>query len=54
MARLNLQFHEAIAKAGRIEFLVDLMAMVHDRVRRFRGTTFADPAARTRPSSSTS
>jgi DNA-binding GntR family transcriptional regulator len=43
MATLNLQFHEAIAKAGRNEFLVDLMAMVHDRVRRFGGTTFAHP-----------
>ena len=42
MAVLNLQFHEAIAKAGRNAFLADLMDMVHDRVRRFRGTTFSE------------
>ena len=43
MASINLQFHEAVCKAGRNSFLLDLMTTVHDRVRRFRGTTFSHP-----------
>lgn len=41
MAAINLQFHEAICKSGRNSFLLDLMITVHDRVRRFPGTTFS-------------
>lgn len=43
MASINLQFHEAICKAARNTFLLDLMMTVHDRARRFPGTTFSDP-----------
>lgn len=43
MATVNLQFHEAVCKAGRNSFLLELMQMVHDRARRFPGTTFSQP-----------
>jgi DNA-binding GntR family transcriptional regulator len=39
----NLQFHEAIAEAGRNHVLLMLMRQIHDRVRRFQGTTFTEP-----------
>lgn len=41
MARLNLEFHEAVCRAGHNSVLLELMRMIHDRVRRFPGTTFA-------------
>jgi DNA-binding GntR family transcriptional regulator len=42
MATINLQFHEEVCKSGRNTFLLDLMITVHDRARRFPGTTFSD------------
>jgi DNA-binding GntR family transcriptional regulator len=44
LSAINHEFHEAIAKAGRNAFLLEVMTSVHDRIRRFRGTTLADPA----------
>jgi DNA-binding GntR family transcriptional regulator len=44
MAAINLELHEAICEAGRNAFLLELMRFVHDRVRRFPGTTFSQPA----------
>lgn len=41
MAALNLQFHEELAKASGNGFLLRQLVAVHDRVRRFPGTTFA-------------
>lgn len=41
MARLNLDFHEAICRLGQNSVLIELMTMMHDRVRRFPGTTFS-------------
>ena len=41
MASINLQLHEAVCEAGRNAFLLELMRFVHDRVRRFPGTTFS-------------
>jgi DNA-binding GntR family transcriptional regulator len=41
MSALNLDWHEAVCAAGRNSFLLELMEMVHDRVRRFPGTTFS-------------
>jgi DNA-binding FadR family transcriptional regulator len=40
MARLNLEFHETICRAGRSPLLLFFMHQVHDRVRRFADTTF--------------
>lgn len=41
MARLNLEFHEQLATASGNAFLLQMLVAVHDRVRRFPGTTFA-------------
>jgi DNA-binding GntR family transcriptional regulator len=41
MVVINLQFHEAVCQAGRNDFLLSLMVTVHDRARRFPGTTFS-------------
>jgi DNA-binding GntR family transcriptional regulator len=41
MAQLNLEFHSELAQAGRNSVLIDLVQTVHDRVRRFPGTTFS-------------
>ena len=41
MARLNLEFHEQLATASGNAFLLQMLIAVHDRVRRFPGTTFA-------------
>lgn len=41
MSALNLDWHEAVCAAGRNAFLLELMEMVHDRVRRFPGSTFS-------------
>jgi len=43
MAKRNLEFHEAIGKAGHNGFLLGLLSTVHDRVRRFPGTTLSRP-----------
>jgi DNA-binding GntR family transcriptional regulator len=43
LAAIDLQLHEAVCEAGRNTFLLELMSIVHDRLRRFRGTTFIDP-----------
>lgn len=43
MARLNLEYHEALAEASGNGLLVYLMTQVHSRVRRFPSTTFAHP-----------
>lgn len=48
MAAVNLEVHEAIARAGRNAFLSELLDTVHDRVRRFPGTTFSDAARASR------
>jgi len=42
MARVNLRFHETVAQAGGNTVLLELMKAIHDRVRRFPGTTFSD------------
>jgi DNA-binding GntR family transcriptional regulator len=44
MASVNLRLHEAIARAGGNGVLIEIMSSIHDRVRRFPGTTFSDPA----------
>lgn len=41
MAGLNLEFHEQLAKASGNTFLLQMLVAVHDRVRRFPGTTFS-------------
>jgi DNA-binding GntR family transcriptional regulator len=43
MADLNLQLHEAIAKAARNSLLSSIVQQVHHIVRRFRSTTFTVP-----------
>lgn len=40
MARLNLEFHTAIAAAARNSLLVQFLEHIHHLVRRFPGTTF--------------
>lgn len=44
MARLNLEFHDLMARASRNSFLIRMVREVHNRVRRFSSTTFAYPA----------
>jgi DNA-binding GntR family transcriptional regulator len=41
MAALNFDFHEGLCRAGRSPLLLYFMRQVHDRVRRFPGTTFS-------------
>jgi DNA-binding GntR family transcriptional regulator len=41
MVDLNLEFHEAIARASRSALLVQFMRQIHDWVRRFTDTTFS-------------
>jgi DNA-binding GntR family transcriptional regulator len=43
MARLNLEFHTAIAAAARNSLLVQFLEHIHHLVRRFPGTTFQHP-----------
>lgn len=43
MAQVNLEFHEAMCRAGHNEVLFELMSSIHDRVRRFPGTVFSEP-----------
>jgi len=40
--QINLEFHEAMYKAGHNEFLLELIRTAHDRVRRFPGTTLSN------------
>jgi DNA-binding GntR family transcriptional regulator len=42
MAQLNLDFHETLGRAGHNDVLLDLLHGIHDRVRRFPGTTFSE------------
>ncbi len=41
MVELNLEFHEAIARASRSALLIQFMRQIHDWVRRFTDTTFS-------------
>lgn len=41
MAVLNLEFHEELARCSQNTFLLHTLRTVHDRVRRFPGTTFS-------------
>jgi DNA-binding GntR family transcriptional regulator len=41
MVELNLEFHEAIARASRSALLVQFMRQIHDWVRRFTDTNFS-------------
>lgn len=43
MAITNRQFHESMCRAGRNDFLLEMMVTVHDRIGRFPGTTFLRP-----------
>lgn len=43
MAMLNLDFHEWLARSAGNSFLLQQIRVVHDRVRRFDGTTFEYP-----------
>ena len=43
MAAANLRFHERIGQVTRNSVLLSLMSEIHDRVRRFPGTTFSYP-----------
>jgi DNA-binding GntR family transcriptional regulator len=43
MARLNLEFHTAIAASARNSLLVQFLENIHHLVRRFPGTTFQHP-----------
>lgn len=43
MARLNLEFHTAVAAAARNSLLVQFLEHIHHLVRRFPGTTFQHP-----------
>jgi len=43
MAAVNLRFHERIGQATGNGVLLSLISEIHDRVRRFPGTTFAYP-----------
>lgn len=43
MATINLELHEAICRIGRNELLLFFLQQIHDRVRRFPGTTFVHP-----------
>ena len=43
MAELNVDFHTALARASRNEMLQQFVAQVNQAVRRYRGTTFAQP-----------
>lgn len=43
MSSLNLEFHELMAKASNNSFLLRQTREVHNRVRRFEGTTFSHP-----------
>ena len=44
MASINLDFHEQLARASGNAFLLQMLVAVHDRVRRFPGTTFSHGA----------
>lgn len=39
----SLEFHEAVCRAGRNTVLLQFMQQIHDRVRRFRGSTLTYP-----------
>lgn len=41
MVELNLEFHEAVARASRNALLLQFMRQIHDWVRRFSETTFS-------------
>jgi len=41
MVELNIEFHEAVARASRNALLLQFMRQIHDWVRRFSDTTFA-------------
>lgn len=43
MTTLNFEFHDGIAAASGNGYLHEMMRQVHDRVRRFPGTTFSYP-----------
>lgn len=43
MAELNVRFHESLCQAGYNGLLLQFVCQIHDRVRRFGGTTFAYP-----------
>jgi DNA-binding GntR family transcriptional regulator len=43
MARLNVDFHTALARASRNEILQRFVDQVHQAVRRFQRTTFSEP-----------
>src|SRR5262249_32681022 len=47
MARLNLEFHTAIAASARNSLLVQFLEHIHHLVRRFPGTTFQHPGRAT-------
>lgn len=40
---LSLEFHEAVCRVGRNTMLLHFMQQIHDRVRRFRGSTLTYP-----------
>ena len=41
MVELNIEFHEAVARASRNALLLQFMRTIHDWVRRFSETTFS-------------
>lgn len=41
MASRNIDFHATLARAGKNTILIELVRMIHDRVRRIPGTTFS-------------
>lgn len=41
MAELNIEFHEAVARASRNGLLLQFMRQIHDWVRRFADTTLS-------------
>jgi DNA-binding GntR family transcriptional regulator len=43
MIGLNIEFHEAVCRAGRNSLLLQMMRQIHDWVRRFPESTFAYP-----------
>jgi len=43
MAELNLEFHHELCRVGRSPLLLAFVEQVHDRVRRFPGSTFTYP-----------
>ena len=46
MTALNLEWHESLCRAGRNALLYRMLQQVHDRVRRFTGTTYSNEERR--------